>query len=754
MIPKAISWFYYRFRPIDGWLPVLLMGVITLLVTYQVTITRWVPEGSIARITLISLVLALALDRRHLSWLPAWLLLIAYGIVLTTMWLGRLWPPLSLIFEGWESTSEYIRQNYFLLTDRVSGWLEAVAGGGSSQETIVFAFGLGLLAWMVVALATWITFRQRRPFVGVLVLGLAMALNGFYGRAPISTLALFTGLAVLLVAAVHLATLQQRWEAQNIDYPTDIRMDLLVNGAAIAMLLMALGFLVPEVNFRAMYRAVFDRPAVHQVEERLDRAFAGVQGGRNGGPGVGPGGSITGGRLPQSFLLGDAPELYETVVMTATVAGDPAGGLHWRGVSYDSYTGRGWAISAERQEPILVGEKLPLPEYGNQSQISQVINKVQDVSFIHYALGQPVQFDQDVVSYWRGLADLSRITGQENRYTALSSVSTAGAEQLRQASLADVPPEILGRYTALPDSLPERVPALAGELAAGPEAGRSVYDTVKRIELFLRQYPYSLAVELPPAGSDPVDFFLFEQQSGYCDYYASAMVVLARSLGIPARLDTGYLVQPADQDGLQIIYQINAHSWAEVYFAGYGWVEFEPTAGFSTLPTSVDISEPDSASEQAPVEYEPLPIPEKRQSWAMLWWLLLPVSLAMGGWILWRRRKRKGPRPDEAQRVYGQLLRGARRLGQATPASQTPQEFESGLLQRLEEMEGQRLSRRLEPARLRAEVQQITSVFVARQYGQDKEAPGSAAENWRRMRWRFWLLGLLNRLPRPWPRNR
>jgi hypothetical protein len=311
----------------------------------------------------------------------------------------------------------------------------------------------------------------------------------------------------------------------------------------------------------------------------------------------------------------------------------------------------------------------------------------------------------------------------------------------------------LARYTTLPDSVPERVHTLAAEIAAGPESGRSVYDTAKGIELFLRQYPYSLEVELPPAGSDPVDFFLFEQQVGYCDYYASAMVILARSLGIPARLATGYLAQPSDQDGRQIIYQINAHSWAEVYFAGYGWVEFEPTAGFSTLSTPSDSSQPASPGEQTPVEYESPPIPERRQSWTALWWLLLPVALAMGGWLLWRRQRRKGSKLDEAQRIYGQLLRGARRLGQATPASQTPQEFEDALLQRLGEMEGKRLTSRLGPARLKPEVQQLTTAFAVRQYSQDKRSPESAAENWRRMRWRYWLLGQLNRLTHRWSRN-
>ena len=757
MISKAITWFYFRFRPEDGWLPVLLMGVITLLVAYQVTITRWVPEGSIAWLAVISLFLVLLLNHRRLGWLPAWLLLVGYGLVLTTIWLGRLWPPLRVIFDGWGAISQFIRQNFFLFADRVAGWLEAVASGGSSHETIVFAFGLGLLAWLVVAFAAWITFRQRRPLIGVLVIGLALAMNGFYGQAPLPTLAIFIGLAVLLVAVVHLSTLQQRWESNGIDYSTEIRLDLLVSGAAIAMMLMALAMLVPEVNFRAMYRAVFDRPAVHQVEDSLDRAFAGVQSASGAGAGIGPGGATSGGRLPRSFLLGDAPELYETVVMTATVAGDPAGGTHWRGVSYDIYTGLGWAISAERQQPIPAGEAIPLPEYRSQSQISQVINRVQSGVSIRYSLGQPRQFDQDVESYWRGLTDLSRITGQENPYTVLSQVVAAGPDQLRQAALADVPPEILARYTTLPDSTPERVHELAREIAAGPETrtgtGTSAYDTVKRIELFLRQYPYSLEVELPPAGADPVDFFLFEQQAGYCDYYASAMVVLARSLSLPARLATGYLAQPMDQAGRQTIYQINAHSWAEVYFAGYGWVEFEPTAGFSTLFSAIDTTVTASPEGGVSADYAPPPIPERRQTWWLLLWLLLPIVLIVGGWYLWRQWRKKRAGQDETQWVYRQLQRGARRLGQATPASQTPQEFERALLQRLDDMEGQSLAGRLEPSRLRSEIRQMTGAFASRQYSQDKIAPGSPAQNWRRMRRRYWLLGQLNRLTRRWSRN-
>src|SRR5690606_5521773 len=97
------------------------------------------------------------------------------------------------------------------------------------------------------------------------------------------------------------------------------------------------------------------------------------------------------------------------------------------------------------------------------------------------------------------------------------------------------------------------------------------YEAAKAIEAFLRQYPYSLEVPPPPTGRDPVDFFLFELQRGYCDYYASAMVVLARSVGLPARMVIGYHAQPPGEDGVQIVYHINAHSWAEIFLGEYGW---------------------------------------------------------------------------------------------------------------------------------------------------------------------------------------
>src|SRR5207237_7528723 len=101
-------------------------------------------------------------------------------------------------------------------------------------------------------------------------------------------------------------------------------------------------------------------------------------------------------------------------------------------------------------------------------------------------------------------------------------------------------------------------------------------DEAKAIETYLRQnYTYSTHIAQPPPGVDRVEWFLFQGKEGYCEYYASAMVVMLRTLGVPARLATGYA--PGDYDPNTQTYTVKesaAHAWPEVYFPSYGWIEF------------------------------------------------------------------------------------------------------------------------------------------------------------------------------------
>ena len=744
---KPLDWAWRRYRPEEGWLSFFLLLGTILCLTAAVIAVEWVPEvGVVAFTAPLGLVLGTVLARRQWPALPAWLLLLAYGLLATFLYLGKLVPPLTLLFRG--EGGAYFRQQVALFLDRAGSWFLAVSGGGSSQETIVFASGLGLLAWFLAAYAAWSTYRQRRPLLGIGLVGLALATNGYFGGedAPLWYAAIFIGLMVFLVAAMHFANLEQRWRRRGVDYSREIRIELLAAAGGSAAALLVLAFIVPTIRFSAIARAFQQSAGVQQAEEALDRAFGGVR--APGGPGAAyePGGS---GVFPRAFLLGDAPELYETEMMTATLSPAHSAATHWRAASYDRYTGRGWALSEERQEVVPAGAVIPLPVVETETRFEQVVHWVYDDRNIRYTIGLPLRLNEESRIYWRGVEDFSRAhaVADTTSYSATSRLPTPGPNALRQATLAAIPPLIVARYTELPEELPERIPELAQEIVAGQP---TPYDQARALEAFLRQYPYSLEVPPPPRGRDPVDYFLFDLQAGYCDYYATAMAVLARSLGLPARLATGYLAQPPAENGVQTIYQINAHAWTEIYFAGYGWVEFEPTATFPTVANAPAVdteAEEEPATPEAPVLPPPLPEADEERI-SPLWGVPLIILLLLG-WYWWHRQQ-NAVATDGVLSSYARLRQAAGTLGLLTPASQTPAELEAIFVERLATWERHpRLQRWLQG--LRPGVARLTDLFIARQYGRPdsgRPRPGSveARALWRRLGRRLWLLRLYRRL--------
>ena len=752
MFANALTWVWNRFRPAEGWIPFFLLFVATSMLAGSIAAAEWVPEGSVVLfLAPLALILSAVLAHRRLHALPAWLLLLAYGLLLTTLYLGRLVPTLGALMRG--NGGDVFRRQWALLLDRAGSWLLAVTEGGSSQETIVFAAGLGLGVWLLVAYAAWAVFRQRRPLAGLALLGLALGVNGTYAGYETHRwfAAAFAGLAALLIAALHFANLEYGWQQRRVDYSPEIRFELLAVAAGVAMMLLVTSFILPAINVREIARAFRELGAVQQTEQAFDRAFGGVRqpqlgsepAFRAGGPGV----------LPRAFLLGGAPELYETVAMTARVQPAHPAATHWRAASYDIYTGRGWALSEEREELWEPQAAIPQPALSGQTVFTQTVRWLVDDRTILYTVGLPLSFDQPVRLHWRGREDFSRAVrvsaaaGPGARYEATSRLVTASPAELRAAAGEAIPDLILSRYTNLSEELPQRVRDLAQEVAGSHD---NPYDKARALESFLRQYPYSLEVSSPPPGRDPVDYFLFDLQTGYCDYYASAMAVMARSLGLPARLATGYLAQPADENGIQTIYQINAHAWPEIYFAGYGWVEFEPTTPF---PARTELSASGATMGSPPPTPEPPlstpPIPEQPAERVSTWWAVLLMLLLAAGWVWWHRRRLAAP--PTIPWVYDRLLRSARALGVATPASQTPHEMAAVLQEQLAVWEERpRLNRLLQGAQ--GSVARLTALFVSYQYAPPDGEDGysrparEARALWRQLRRPLWLLRWLRRL--------
>jgi hypothetical protein len=156
-----------------------------------------------------------------------------------------------------------------------------------------------------------------------------------------------------------------------------------------------------------------------------------------------------------------------------------------------------------------------------------------------------------------------------------SYVSVADKAALRRASNT-YPEYIRQKYLQLPSTLPQRVRDLAHKVAGELT---DAYSKAETVEAFLRTtYRYAPTVRAPPPGRDPVDFFLFDLKEDFCEYFASAMVVMLRELGVPSRVVEGYTAGTLDPStGKFQVKELDAHAWVEVYFPLYGWIEFEPT---------------------------------------------------------------------------------------------------------------------------------------------------------------------------------
>jgi hypothetical protein len=338
------------------------------------------------------------------------------------------------------------------------------------------------------------------------------------------------------------------------------------------------------------------------------------------------------------------------------------------------------------------------------------------------------------------------------RYNGLSRLATPNVTKLRTAG-SEYSNEMRAVYLQLPDSLDARIPELARQVSA---RGQNAYDKAVALEGFLRsRFAYTLNLTGKP-GEDPLAHFLFVSRAGHCEYFASAMTIMLRTLDIPSREVNGFLPgEYNDVAGDYIVRGSDAHSWVEVYFPGNGWVTFDPTPAatenfglLSRLNRYVDwlqlswsewVINYDFAhqvqmaqglqrnsrtwSDSARVWFEREQ--RKGRRWLRGWQirhaqfgLALPLVLILFLVALrydllgmavrrlrlqWHLRARQSARanPQLASRLYSELLGVLERRGFARRASQTPLEFASAL----------------EPPALAPAVQEFTQIYGHARFG-------------------------------------
>jgi transglutaminase-like putative cysteine protease len=287
----------------------------------------------------------------------------------------------------------------------------------------------------------------------------------------------------------------------------------------------------------------------------------------------------------ESVTLGQIGTLKQddAVVMRVRVEDpEPPQGLRWRGVALDEFTGRGWRKSADARRAGPANERSGFFQVGT----TEALHRLTSQTFFLEPLESPVLFGAPRVVAIQGDLPFVRVDsegGLQSRrhdyerlmYKAISDTDEPPVEELRDDMQPY--PDSFERYLQLPENLDRRIVYHAQTVLRAAQA-RNRYDAAKAIETHLRtNFAYSL--EMKASGPDPLADFLFNVQTGHCEYFATAMTVLLRTHGVAARVVNGFLPGEYNEAaGAYTVRQSDAHSWVEVYFpTTRSWVTFDPT---------------------------------------------------------------------------------------------------------------------------------------------------------------------------------
>jgi transglutaminase-like putative cysteine protease len=664
---------------------------------------------------------------------------------------------------------------YFLL-ERWLEWVDAALNGSASNDNYVFILEISFLLWWLAYLGVWTVLRHGHVWRGVILAGVAILVNTYYAPQPVTGLLVsFCVVAMILLAWTNMIAHRQRWRFQRIRFNQDIAFDFMRNGVLYAVVVISLAFITPNLSRSVEFHQWLD-PINQRLEaatSQWNRLYQGIN--RQTIP-------VQASTFGRSLTLGGERNVTERPVLQVSANQ----GRYWRAVAFDTFTGRQWLNTATTEIEYDADQPMPIIQWAERRPITQTITILAPGGNV--ILGAPdirlasipvaglltpiftaeadgeVTPDQAELTWSRAQISLE----EGSSYTVVSNYTDVTVRALREAE-TDYPPRILERYLQLPENFSPRVAELAAEVTA---AETTVYDKAKALEGYLRSnYTYNEEISAPTPEQDPVEYFLFEIGEGYCDYYATSMAVMLRSLGIPARTASGYAEGSYDQEsGVYILSERDAHTWVEVYFAGYGWVEFEPTAGESVLnrPSGVDPVTGENFSDPTqnyPQNEQPMMDDfmneqfqdfeqfdpgffEEAQTTARDNWIGISIGLTLlalvGGWWLLRRRLYQGPESFEAEPpnlFYERLLNWVQRLGMATQTGETPYERASVLSQQIPT--GSPFIRR------------ITDIYVLYRFG-PRRAVGNQeavetelAQNWQLLQpilWRTWLQKRLDRL--------
>ena len=561
---------------------------------YALAATHWAPGlGRVPAAAFAAGLLGWILAHGWLRPRASALLASAYGLVFVswalfqeTHWTGQA----SSLWQG-------MHLRTWLSLERVAEFFRRLLAGAPNDDLLIFTLAILWATWIISSLAAWSAFRLGRFWPTFLPSGLSVLAVAYFYNGQVNQrvyLALYLLFSLLLLARFSLHEQTEDWRTHAVNFTGEISFEFARMGLLTTVVVLTLAW---GASGRSTLVTLEQDPRLGRTwdsaRESFTRLFGELQA---AGPGPGD-------YYGQSLELGGAVDLSAAPVFAVTTSQSPGQSrFYWRAVAYDLYENGRWQLTASVGRSFDPRRDTLQPEHTTGRVPIEAEFTVLSPSISRlYLLSEPLWVDRalwlesDPDGFSVASARAKGLLPNGTRYLERAGVLRTDQTSLREASTS-YSRWIRDHYLQLPASLTPRMRALAFRIA-GDEP--TVYDKAEAVTRYLREaIEYDVKIAPPPVGSDPVDWLLFDSPRGYCNYYASAEVILLRVLGVPARVAVGFSQGEPDESGqMFVVHESGAHAWPEVYFPNIGWVEFEPTAAEPELvrPT-VQVAAPEPTS--------------------------------------------------------------------------------------------------------------------------------------------------------------
>ncbi|MCP4421138.1 MAG: transglutaminase domain-containing protein [Chloroflexi bacterium] len=559
----------------EGWSTLILLGALILVSSMAISQADLIfGLHVIPSVGILAVLAGTALAKSRFSSNKATLFAIIYGLFVIFYIIGTIDA-----FVGMPWRDRILHPTDGILT-RQFLWLQKLFSGGISRDGLMFVFQTSLVYWILGYTAAWYTFRKPRVWRVVIPTGLVLLSVVYYyaGPRPLQMyLVLYLMLALLFVARTFLVEQETVWQASSVRYEKSIWFNFIRAGFMVTLLALIFAWGLPPLSASATVGDALNgtRGPWREFQENWTRMFSALR----------TYGTNLTDPYQDTLVLGGPRTVGDTAVMDIIVPRELPY-VYWQAIVYDTYEDGAWSLRNDPYTEHFPDDgKLNLPFSKSREVVTQtVISYLPNSSFIY---GAPEIIDVDrPINVYAGQDDSNKqlvsqvrskyVLQLGDQYHVSSRLSLADANSLRTAT-TNYPDWVMGTYLQLPETITPETLDLAEELTTPFDTS---FDKAIAVRDYLREnIEYNDQIEAAPIGVEPVHHTLFVSQEGYCNYYASSMAVMLRSQGVPARVVSGYAQGSFDSETNSYRVQAsNAHTWVEVYFPNYGWIQFEPTA--------------------------------------------------------------------------------------------------------------------------------------------------------------------------------